>query len=174
MASMVRELVPDVRVRFAHGQMSGSKLEKIISDFYLNKFDVLVSTNIVENGIDIANANTMIINNANNFGLSELHQLRGRVGRSNRKAYCYLITPPVGTLSPEARKRLTALEEFSDLGSGFNIAMRDLDIRGAGDILGAEQSGYISDIGFELYTKILDDAVRELKETEYSSLIKHV
>ena len=173
MASMVRELVPDVRVRFAHGQMSGSKLEKIISDFYLNKFDVLVSTNIVENGIDIANANTMIINNANNFGLSELHQLRGRVGRSNRKAYCYLITPPVGTLSPEARKRLTALEEFSDLGSGFNIAMRDLDIRGAGDILGAEQSGYISDIGFELYTKILDDAVRELKETEYSSLFKH-
>ncbi|MDR9364087.1 MAG: transcription-repair coupling factor [Balneolaceae bacterium] len=172
-AGMIRELVPDIRVRFAHGQMTGSKLEKIISDFYLNKFDVLVSTNIVENGIDIANANTMIINNANNFGLSELHQLRGRVGRSNRKAYCYLITPPVNTLSPEARKRLTALEEFSDLGSGFNIAMRDLDIRGAGDILGAEQSGYISDIGFELYTKILDDAVRELKETEYSALFKH-
>ncbi|NBC04561.1 MAG: transcription-repair coupling factor, partial [Bacteroidetes bacterium] len=172
-AGMIRELVPDIRVRFAHGQMTGSKLEKIISDFYLNKFDVLVSTNIVENGIDIANANTMVINNANNFGLSELHQLRGRVGRSNRKAYCYLITPPVNTLSPEARKRLTALEEFSDLGSGFNIAMRDLDIRGAGDILGAEQSGYISDIGFELYTKILDDAVRELKETEYSALFKH-
>lgn len=172
-AGMIRELVPDIRVRFAHGQMSGAKLEKIIRDFYLNKFDVLVSTNIVENGIDIANANTMIINKANNFGLSELHQLRGRVGRSNRKAYCYLITPPVNTLSPEARKRLTALEEFSDLGSGFNIAMRDLDIRGAGDILGAEQSGYISDIGFELYTKILDDAVRELKETEYSALFKH-
>lgn len=172
-ADMIRELVPDIRVRFAHGQMSGSKLEKIIRDFYLNKFDVLVSTNIVENGIDIANANTMIINNANNFGLSELHQLRGRVGRSNRKAYCYLITPPINKLSPEARKRLTALEEFSDLGSGFNIAMRDLDIRGAGDILGAEQSGYISDIGFELYTKILDDAVRELKETEYSSLFKN-
>lgn len=170
---MIRELVPDIRVRFAHGQMTPSKLEKIISDFYLNKFDVLVSTNIVENGIDISNANTIIINNANNFGLSELHQLRGRVGRSNRKAFCYLITPPVNTLSPEARKRLTALEEFSDLGSGFNIAMRDLDIRGAGDILGAEQSGYISDIGFELYTKILDDAVRELKETEYSSLFKH-
>lgn len=172
-AGMIRELVPDIRVRFAHGQMSPSKLEKIIRDFYLNKFDVLVSTNIVENGIDIANANTIIINNANNFGLSELHQLRGRVGRSNRKAYCYLITPPVNTLSPEARKRLTALEEFSDLGSGFNIAMRDLDIRGAGDILGAEQSGYISDIGFELYTKILDDAVRELKETEYSALFRH-
>lgn len=172
-AGMIRELVPDIRVRFAHGQMSPSKLEKIIRDFYLNKFDVLVSTNIVENGIDIANANTIVINNANNFGLSELHQLRGRVGRSNRKAYCYLITPPVNTLTPEARKRLTALEEFSDLGSGFNIAMRDLDIRGAGDILGAEQSGYISDIGFELYSKILDDAVRELKETEYSSLFKH-
>ena len=172
-AAMIRELVPDVRVRFAHGQMTGSKLGKIIREFYLNKFDVLVSTNIVENGIDIANANTMIINNANHFGLSELHQLRGRVGRSNRKAYCYLITPPVHTLTPEARKRLTALEEFSDLGSGFNIAMRDLDIRGAGDILGAEQSGYISDIGFDLYTKILDDAVRELKETEYSSLFKH-
>ncbi|TVQ67929.1 MAG: transcription-repair coupling factor [Balneolaceae bacterium] len=170
---MIRELVPDIRVRFAHGQMQPVKLEKIIQDFYLNKFDVLVSTNIVENGIDIANANTIIINNANQFGLSELHQLRGRVGRSNRKAFCYLITPQISTLTPEARKRLTALEEFSDLGSGFSIAMRDLDIRGAGDILGAEQSGYISDIGFELYTKILDDAVRELKESEYSSLFKH-
>ena len=171
-SAMILELVPDVRVRHAHGQMTGSKLEKIVGDFYLNKFEVLVSTNIVENGIDIANANTIIINNANNFGLSELHQLRGRVGRSNRKAFCYLITPKISNLTSEARKRLTALEEFSDLGSGFNIAMRDLDIRGAGDILGAEQSGYISDIGFELYTKILDDAVRELKENEYSSLFK--
>ena len=170
--AMIRELVPDIRVRHAHGQMTGSRLEKIIGDFYLNKFEVLVSTNIVENGIDIANANTIIINNANHFGLSELHQLRGRVGRSNRKAFCYLITPKVSSLTTEARKRLTALEEFSDLGSGFNIAMRDLDIRGAGDILGAEQSGYISDIGFELYTKILDEAVRELKEDEYSSLFK--
>jgi transcription-repair coupling factor (superfamily II helicase) len=170
---MIRDLVPDVRVRHAHGQMTASRLEKIIRDFYQNKFDVLVSTNIVENGIDIANANTIIINNANNFGLSELHQLRGRVGRSNRKAFCYLITSPVNKLSPEARKRLTALEEFSDLGSGFNIAMRDLDIRGAGDILGAEQSGYISDIGFEMYTKILDDAVRELKETEYKSMFQN-
>ena len=169
-SDMIRELVPDIRVRYAHGQMTSSRLEKIIQDFYLNKFDVMVSTNIVENGIDISNANTIIINNANNFGLSELHQLRGRVGRSNRKAFCYLITPSIQKLTPEARKRLTALEEFSDLGSGFNIAMRDLDIRGAGDILGAEQSGYISDIGFELYTKILDDAVRELKENEYSSL----
>ena len=171
-SDMIRELVPDIRVRHAHGQMTPSRLEKIIQDFYLNKFDVLVSTNIVENGIDISNANTIIINNANNFGLSELHQLRGRVGRSNRKAFCYLITPSIQKLTPEARKRLTALEEFSDLGSGFNIAMRDLDIRGAGDILGAEQSGYISDIGFELYTKILDDAVRELKENEYSSIFE--
>lgn len=171
-AGMIRSLVPDVRVRFAHGQMTASRLEKIIRDFYQHKFDVLVSTNIVENGIDIANANTIIINNANQFGLSELHQLRGRVGRSNRKAFCYLITPPVNTLSADARKRLTALEEYSDLGSGFNIAMRDLDIRGAGDILGAEQSGYISDIGFEMYTKILDDAVKELKETEYKSMFK--
>jgi transcription-repair coupling factor (superfamily II helicase) len=172
-SGMIHDLVPDTRVRHAHGQMPASQLGKIIRDFYTNKFDVLVSTNIVENGIDISNANTIIINNANNFGLSELHQLRGRVGRSNRKAFCYLITSPVNALSPEARKRLTALEEFSDLGSGFNIAMRDLDIRGAGDILGAEQSGYISDIGFELYTKILDDAVRELKETEYKSMFKN-
>ncbi len=169
-AGMIRDMVPDIRIRFGHGQMQPSKLEKIIRDFYQHKFDVLVSTNIVENGIDISNANTIIINNANNFGLSELHQLRGRVGRSNRKAFCYLITPEVRKLSSDARKRLTALEEYSDLGSGFNIAMRDLDIRGAGDILGAEQSGFITDIGFEMYTKILDDAVRELKETEFSSM----
>src|SRR5699024_568988 len=137
-------------------------------------FDVLLSTNIVENGIDISNANTMIINRADRFGLAELHQLRGRVGRSNRKAFCFLITKPIETLTPEARKRLLALEEFSDLGSGFNIAMRDLDIRGAGDILGAEQSGFINDIGFELYTKILNDAVRELKETEFSDMFEGV
>ncbi len=173
-ADMIRRLVPDTRVRFGHGQMSGPQLEKIIGDFYQHKFDVLVSTNIVENGIDISNANTIIINNANNFGLAELHQLRGRVGRSNRKAFCYLITPPIETLTPEARKRLLALEEFSDLGSGFNIAMRDLDIRGAGDILGGEQSGFINDIGFDLYTKILNDAVRELKESEFSDLFDGV
>lgn len=167
---MIMDLVPDVRIRFAHGQLTSSRLEKIIRDFYQHKFDVLVSTNIVENGIDISNANTIIINNANQFGLSELHQLRGRVGRSNRKAFCYLITPDIRSLTPDARKRLMALEEFSELGSGFNIAMRDLDIRGAGDILGAEQSGFINDIGFELYTKILDDAVRELKETEFSTM----
>lgn len=171
-AVMIRHLVPDVRVRFAHGQMTGPQLEKIIADFYEHKFDVLVSTNIVENGIDIGNANTIIINNADNFGLAELHQLRGRVGRSNRKAFCYLITRPIETLTPEARKRLLALEEFSDLGSGFNIAMRDLDIRGAGDILGGEQSGFINDIGFDLYTKILNDAVRELKESEFAHMFE--
>lgn len=169
-SNMIRKLVPDVRVRFAHGQMKGPELEKIIVDFYAHKFDVLVSTNIVENGIDIANANTIIINRADMFGLSELHQLRGRVGRSNRKAFCYLITPPLSDLSVEARKRLMALVEFAELGSGFNIAMRDLDIRGAGDILGGEQSGFINDIGIDLYTKILNDAVRELKQTEFSDL----
>jgi len=174
MANMVREIMPDIRVRFAHGQMSSSKLEKIIEDFYDHKFDVLVSTNIVENGIDISNANTMIINRADHFGLAELHQLRGRVGRSNRKAFCYLITPNIKTLTDDARKRLLALEEFSDLGSGFNIAMRDLDIRGAGDILGAEQSGFINDLGFELYQKILNDAVKELKEQEFSDVFSDV
>lgn len=173
-AEMIRRLVPDVRVRFGHGQMTASQLEKIIEDFYAHKFDVLVSTNIVENGIDIANANTIIINQADNFGLAELHQLRGRVGRSNRKAFCYLITRPIQTLTPEARKRLLALEEFSDLGSGFNIAMRDLDIRGAGNILGGEQSGFINDIGFELYSKILNDAVRELKESEFSDMFEGI
>jgi len=173
-AELVRSLAPDIRVRFAHGQMTSKQLEKIIADFYTHKFDVLVSTNIVENGIDISNANTIIINRADRFGLAELHQLRGRVGRSNRKAYCYLLTKPLNKLTNEARKRLMALEEFSDLGAGFNIAMRDLDIRGAGDILGAEQSGYINDIGFQLYTKILNDAVKELKEEEFSDVFNEV
>ncbi len=173
-ASMIRQLVPDVRVRYAHGQMSSRKLEKIIHDFYQNKFDVLISTNIVENGIDISNANTMIINRADHFGLAELHQLRGRVGRSNRKAYCYLITRPIQKLSPEARQRLMALEEFSDIGSGFNLAMRDLDIRGAGDLLGAEQSGFINDLGFQMYTRILNDAVKELKEEEFEDVFDEV
>jgi transcription-repair coupling factor (superfamily II helicase) len=172
--NMVRQLLPDVRVRFAHGQMSSKNLENIIEDFYEHKFDVLVSTNIVENGIDISNANTMIINRADHFGLAELHQLRGRVGRSDRKAFCYLITPDIKSLTDDARKRLLALEEFSDLGSGFNIAMRDLDIRGAGDILGAKQSGFINDLGFELYQKILDDAVKELKEQEFSDVFSDV
>ena len=169
-AHMIHSLVPEIRVRYAHGQMKAAELEKIIQDFYNHRFDVLISTNIVENGIDISNANTIIINDADRFGLAELHQLRGRVGRSNRKAFCYLITRPVDQLTPEARKRLIALEEFSDLGSGFNIAMRDLDIRGAGDILGGEQSGFINDIGFELYTKILDEAVQEVKEQEFNHL----
>jgi len=169
-ASMIMDLVPNIKVRFAHGQMGGTELEKIILDFYAHKFDVLVSTNIVESGIDIANANTIIINHADKFGLSELHQLRGRVGRSNRKAYCYLLAPPFSNLTMESRKRLMALVEYADLGSGLNIAMRDLDIRGAGDILGGEQSGFIQDIGFELYTKILNDAVKDLKKSEFSDL----
>ncbi|MGM0507200.1 MAG: transcription-repair coupling factor [Bacteroidota bacterium] len=174
MADVIRGLIPGIRVRHGHGQMQPARLERIIHDFYNHKFDVLVSTNIVENGIDIGNANTILINNANHFGLSELHQLRGRVGRSNRKAYCYLLTPPVQTLTSDARKRLMALEEFSDLGSGFNIAMRDLDIRGAGDILGAEQSGFINEIGFEMYTKILDEAVQEIKREEYGDQFETV
>jgi transcription-repair coupling factor (superfamily II helicase) len=154
--------------------MSSKKLENLIEDFYDHKFDVLVSTNIVENGIDIPNANTMVINRADRFGLAELHQLRGRVGRSQRKAFCFLITPPIETLTTEARKRMLALEEFSDLGAGFNIAMRDLDIRGAGDILGAEQSGFINDLGFELYKKILNDAVKELKQNEFDDVFDEV
>lgn len=172
--SMIIDLIPEARVRFAHGQMKGPQLEKIILDFYHHKYDVLVSTNIVENGIDIANANTIIINQAHQFGLSELHQLRGRVGRSNRKAYCYLIAPPFQSLPMDSRKRLMALVEFADLGAGLNIAMRDLDIRGAGDILGGEQSGFINDIGFDLYNKILNEAVNELKETEFRDIFKDV
>jgi transcription-repair coupling factor (superfamily II helicase) len=174
MSSMIIDLIPEARVRFAHGQMKGPQLEKIILDFYHHKYDVLVSTNIVENGIDIANANTIIINHSHQFGLSELHQLRGRVGRSNRKAYCYLIAPPFQSLPMDSRKRLMALVEYSDLGAGLNIAMRDLDIRGAGDILGGEQSGFINDIGFDLYNKILNEAVNELKETEFSDIFKDV
>ncbi len=169
-AGMLQRLAPNISVRFAHGQMKGNELEKIILDFYSHKFDVLVSTNIVENGIDISNANTIIINQADRFGLSELHQLRGRVGRSNRKAFCYLIAPPFNMLPKESRKRLMALVEYSDLGSGLNIAMRDLDIRGAGDILGGEQSGFVQDVGFELYTKILNEAVKELKQEEFSDM----
>ncbi len=171
-SNMIMDMVPNIKVRYAHGQMKPSELEKIIYDFYNHKFDVLVSTNIVENGIDIANANTIIINHADRFGLSELHQLRGRVGRSNRKAFCYLVSPPFEVLTMESRKRLMALVEFDSLGSGFNIAMRDLDIRGAGDILGGEQSGFIADVGFELYQKILNDAVKELKQSEFSDMFE--
>ena len=172
MAGIIQGLCPDLHVRFAHGKMEGSKLEGVILDFIQKKFDVLVCTNIVESGVDIPNANTIIVNNAHHFGLSDLHQLRGRVGRSNKKAFCYLLAPPVSTLTAEARKRLQTLEQHSELGSGFQIAMRDLDIRGAGNLLGAEQSGFISEIGFDMYHKILDEAIRELKQTEFKNLFK--
>ena len=152
--------------------MDGASLEKRMVKFIEGEFDVLVSTNIIESGLDIPNANTIIINHAHMFGLSDLHQMRGRVGRSNRKAFCYLLTPPTIGLKSDSRKRLSALEEFSDLGDGFKVAMRDLDIRGAGNLLGAEQSGFISDLGFDVYHKILDDAVQELKETEFADLFK--
>ncbi len=162
-ANMVRQLVPKARVGILHGQMDPKEIEKLIMDFIYNEFDVLVATTIIENGIDIPNANTIIIDNAQNFGLSDLHQLRGRVGRSNRKGYCYLLSPPDELLTGDARRRLRAIEEFSDLGAGFNIAMQDLDIRGAGNLFGAEQSGFIADIGFETYQKILNEAVAELR-----------
>ena len=166
----ILKYVPGVRIAVAHGQMEGAKLEKIMLDFINGDYDVLLCTTIVESGLDIPNANTIIINDAHRYGLSDLHQLRGRVGRSNKKAFCYLLTPPLNTLTQEAQKRLRALEEFSDLGEGISIAMRDLDIRGAGNILGAEQSGFINDIGFETYHKILDEAILELKETEFQDI----
>jgi transcription-repair coupling factor (superfamily II helicase) len=169
-ANMVFRLVPDARIAVAHGQMDGDLLEKTMLKFINGEYDVLVSTNIIESGLDIPNANTIIINQAHMFGLSDLHQMRGRVGRSNKKAFCYLLTPPAAMLTSDSRKRLAALEEFSDLGDGFKVAMRDLDIRGAGNLLGAEQSGFINDLGFETYHKILDDAIQELKETEFKEL----
>ncbi|HCV50246.1 MAG TPA: transcription-repair coupling factor, partial [Saprospirales bacterium] len=171
-AGMIQKLCPDIKVGMAHGQLEAKQLEKKLIDFIDYKYDVLVCTNIIETGLDIANANTIIINNAQNFGMSDLHQLRGRVGRSNRKAFCYLFTPPISVLTSEARKRIRTLEENSELGSGFQIAMKDLDIRGAGNLLGGEQSGFISDIGFETYQKILEEAVHELKETEFKDLFK--
>jgi len=169
-ANLIMKLVPEARVGIAHGQMDGKKLEKVMVRFIEGDYDVLVSTNIVESGLDIPNANTIIINQAQNFGLSDLHQMRGRVGRSNKKAFCYLLTPPTIHLSGDARKRLSTLEEFSELGDGFKVAMRDLDIRGAGNLLGAEQSGFINDLGFETYHKILDETVQELKATEFRDL----
>lgn len=169
-AGMIQRNIPDAKIRIAHGQMEGAKLEAIMLDFIEGEFDVLVSTTIVESGLDIPNANTIIINEAQNYGLSDLHQLRGRVGRNNKKAFCFLLTPPKMVLTPEARRRLKALEDFSDLGSGFNIALRDLDIRGAGDLLGGEQSGFISDIGYEMYQRIIDEAIRELKSKQFKSL----
>jgi transcription-repair coupling factor (superfamily II helicase) len=162
-AGMIQRLCPDAKVAVGHGQLEGDKLEQVMMDFVDGEFDVLVATTIIEAGLDISNANTIIINQAHMFGLSDLHQMRGRVGRSNKKAFCYLLTTPVSLLTPEARKRLKAIEEFSDLGSGFSIAMRDLDIRGAGNLLGGEQSGFINEIGFEMYQKILDEAIMELR-----------
>ena len=170
--TVIRKIVPGVRTVVGHGQMDGEKLEKVMMDFINGEFDVLISTSIIESGLDIPNANTIIINHAENFGLSDLHQLRGRVGRSNKKAFCYLLAPPLSTLTPEARRRLRAIEEFSELGSGFNIAMQDLDIRGAGNLLGAEQSGFIADIGFETYHRILNEAIQELKQTDFKELFK--
>ena len=171
-AAMVGRMCPDVEVAVAHGQMDSDKLEKTLVDFIDGRHDVLVCTNIIETGLDIPNANTIIINNAHQFGMSDLHQLRGRVGRSNQKAFCYLFSPPMSALTTEARKRLKTLEEFSELGSGFNIAMRDLDIRGAGNLLGAEQSGFIADIGYETYQKILEEAIHELKANEFRELFQ--
>jgi transcription-repair coupling factor (superfamily II helicase) len=172
MANMIQALCPDLSISFAHGQMTGDELEDRLMDFIDKKYDVLVCTNIVESGVDIANVNTIIINNAHQFGLSDLHQLRGRVGRSNKKAFCYLLAPPMSSLPDVSRKRLQTLEQFSDLGSGFQIAMRDLDIRGAGNMLGGEQSGFMNDIGFETYQKILDEAIRELKRSKFKDLFK--
>jgi transcription-repair coupling factor (superfamily II helicase) len=170
MKTLIRGLCPDVSIASAHGQMEGDQLEDTILDFMDKKYDVLICTNIVESGVDIPNVNTIIVNNAHRFGLSDLHQLRGRVGRSNKKAFCYLLAPPVSTLPPDSRKRLMTLEQYSDLGSGFQIAMRDLDIRGAGNMLGGEQSGFIAEIGFEMYQKILDEAIKELKRNEFRDL----
>ncbi len=172
MAAMIQAQCPDLSISYAHGQMEGDQLEEKILDFIDKKYDVLVCTNIVESGVDIPNVNTIIVNNAHHFGLSDLHQLRGRVGRSNKKAFCYLLAPPLSTLPTDSRKRLQTLEQFSELGSGFQIAMRDLDIRGAGNLLGGEQSGFMAEIGFEMYQKILEEAVRELKRTEFKDLFK--
>jgi len=172
MEDLVRREVPDARIAIGHGQMEPAILEEVITGFVNYEYDVLLATSIVENGIDIPNANTIIVNNAHKFGLSDLHQLRGRVGRSNRKAFCYLLSPPPHLLNQEARRRLQAIENFSELGSGIHVAMQDLDIRGAGNMLGAEQSGFIADLGYETYRKILDEAVRELKNEEFSDLYK--
>jgi transcription-repair coupling factor (superfamily II helicase) len=169
-ANRIMFLCPGVKVCVAHGQMEGDHLEDVMMKFIEGEYDVMVATTIIESGLDISNANTIIINNAQMFGLSDLHQMRGRVGRNNKKAYCYLLVPSIPNLSVDARRRLQAIEEFSDLGSGFNVAMRDLDIRGSGNLLGGEQSGFISEIGFEMYHKILDEAIHELKEDEFADV----
>ncbi|HET8736421.1 MAG TPA: transcription-repair coupling factor, partial [Pricia sp.] len=173
-AGMIQRLVPDAKIGIGHGQMEGKRLETLMLSFMNGEFDVLVSTTIVESGLDVTNANTIFINNANNFGLSDLHQMRGRVGRGNKKAFCYFITPPYDVMTTDARKRIEALEQFTELGSGFNIAMKDLEIRGAGDLLGGEQSGFINEIGFETYQKILAEAIDELKENEFKDLYEEV
>ncbi|MBQ9639939.1 MAG: transcription-repair coupling factor [Bacteroidaceae bacterium] len=170
LAEMVQRYVPDARVCVGHGRMNPEELEKIVLDFMNYDYDVMISTTIVENGIDVPNANTIIINSANTYGLSDLHQMRGRVGRGNRKAFCYLIAPPMAALPDDARRRLQAIENFSDLGSGIHIAMQDLDIRGAGNMLGVEQSGFIADLGYETYQKVLNEAVAELRETEFAEM----
>jgi transcription-repair coupling factor (superfamily II helicase) len=172
MKSHLQKLCPDISIGMAHGQLEGDELEEAILDFMAHKYDVLLCTNIVESGVDISNANTMIINNAHQFGLSDLHQLRGRVGRSNKKAFCYLLSPSLSLLPSDSKKRLQTLEQYSELGSGFAISMRDLDIRGAGNMLGGEQSGFITDIGFEMYQKILNEAIRELKHNEFKEVFK--
>lgn len=169
--ALIKRVCPDVDVAMAHGQLESDHLEETLLAFINKKHDVLVSTNIIETGLDIPNANTIIINSANQFGLSDLHQLRGCVGRSNKKAFCYLFAPPLSSLTHEARKRLQTIEEYTDLGSGFDIAMRDLDIRGAGNLLGGEQSGFI-DIGDQTYQKILEEAIQELKESDFKDLFK--
>lgn len=169
-AGMIQRLVPGARVGIGHGQMEGKKLEELMLAFMNGEFDVLVATTIIESGLDVPNANTIFINNANNFGLSDLHQMRGRVGRSNKKAFCYFICPPYSVMTDDARKRIQALEQFSELGGGLNIAMKDLEIRGAGDLLGGEQSGFINEIGFETYQKIMNEAIEELKENEFKEL----
>jgi transcription-repair coupling factor (superfamily II helicase) len=172
-AGFLNRLCPDAKIKTGHGQMEGNAIETLMSEFIEGEFDILVSTTIIENGVDIPNANTIIINNAQNFGLSDLHQMRGRVGRSNKKAFCFLISPPTHQISEDSRKRLTALEQFSNIGSGFKIAMRDLDIRGAGDLLGADQSGFINEIGFEMYQRILNEAIEELKIEKFKNLFKN-
>ena len=173
MADTIYKMVPDASVGVAHGQMEGDKLEEIMLKFINQEYDILVSTNIIESGLDIPNANTIIINRAHTFGLSDLHQMRGRVGRSNKKAFCYLLVPSLATLPVDSRRRLKTLEEFSDLGDGFKVAMRDLDIRGAGNLLGGEQSGFISDLGFDMYQKTLNEAIDELKQTEFKDLFSN-
>ena len=168
--STINRICPGVKTAIVHGRMEGAAVENVMFDFIRGDYDVLIATTIIESGLDIPNANTIFINDAHAFGLSELHQLRGRVGRSNKKAFCYLLTPPLSSLTWEARRRLKAIEENYELGSGFNIALQDLDIRGAGNLLGGEQSGFIADVGYETYQKILDEAIRELKEDEFKDL----